>query len=311
MILVKLMFIISGIRGGNMIGKLDLYRIFNVVSRNKSFSKAAQELYMTQSAVSQSISKLENELDIQLFYRTSKGVELTNEGSLLYEHVNSAIGMINVAEDKLLEFKQLKFGELRIGVGDTISRYFLLPYLEQFHFRYPGIKLTILNGTTTEICALIKAGRADLGICNLPIQDENIQAIPCKEIQDIFVCGEKYKRITKNPISFEYLMKMPLIFLEKKSNSRIFVENFLKKKGFQVSPVFELGSYDLLIEFTRINLGISCIIKEFSKDYIEKGYIYEVLLEEEIPKRSIGICYLKNVSLSRAAKRFVERINYI
>lgn len=311
MILVKLMFIISGIRGGNVIGKLDLYRIFNVVSRNKSFSKAAQELYMTQSAISQSISKLENELDIQLFYRTPKGVELTNEGSLLYEHVNSAIGMINVAEDKLLEFKQLKFGELRIGVGDTISRYFLLPYLEKFHFRYPGIKLTILNGTTTEICALIKTGRADLGICNLPIQDENIQAIPCKEIQDIFVCGEKYKRITKNPISFEYLMKMPLIFLEKKSNSRVFVENFLKKKGFQVSPVFELGSYDLLIEFTRINLGISCIIKEFSKDYIEKGYLYEVLLEEEIPKRSIGICYLKNVSLSRAAKRFVERINYI
>lgn len=311
MILVKLMFIISDIRGGNVIGKLDLYRIFNVVGRNKSFSKAALELYMTQSAVSQSISKLENELDIQLFYRTSKGVELTNEGSLLYEHVNSAIGMINVAEDRLLEFKQLRIGELRIGVGDTISRYFLLPYLENFHFRYPGIKLTILNGTTTEICALIKSGRADLGICNLPIQDENIQAIPCKEIQDIFVCGEKYKRITKNPISFEYLMKMPLIFLEKKSNSRIFVENFLKKKGFQVSPAFELGSYDLLIEFTRINLGISCIIKEFSKDYIEKGYIYEVLLEEEIPKRSIGICYLKNVSLSCAAQRFVEKINYI
>ncbi len=294
-----------------MIGKLDLYRIFNVVSQNKSFSKAALELYMTQSAVSQSISKLENELDIQLFYRTSKGVELTSVGNLLYEHVNSAIGIIDVAEGKLLEFKQLKIGELRIGVGDTISRYFLLPYLEEFHFRYPGIKLTILNGTTTEICALIKSGRADLGICNLPIQDDNIQAIPCKEIQDIFVCGEKYKKITKNPIGFEYLMKMPLIFLEKRSNSRMFVDNFLEKKGFQISPVFELGSYDLLIEFTRINLGISCIIKEFSMDYLNKGVLYEVLLEEEIPKRSIGICYLKNVSLSRAAKRFAESINNV
>jgi LysR family transcriptional regulator, transcriptional activator of the cysJI operon len=305
------MFIILGIRGAYMVGKLDLYRIFNVVSRNKSFSKAALELYMTQSAVSQSISKLENEIDIQLFYRTSKGVELTNAGSLLYEHVSSAIGIIDVAEGKLLEFKQLKIGELRIGVGDTISRYFLLPYLEEFHFRYPGIKLTIMNGTTPEICAHIKSGRADLGICNLPIQDENIQAIPCKEIQDIFVCGEKYKKITKNPISFEYLMKMPLIFLEKRSNSRIFVDNFLKRKGFEISPVFELGSYDLLIDFTRINLGISCIIKEFSKDYIERGILYEVVLEEEIPKRSIGICYLKNVPLSRAAKRFVESINKV
>ncbi|WP_077215181.1 LysR family transcriptional regulator [Bacillus dakarensis] len=292
-----------------MIGSLDLYRIFNVVSKNNSFSKAAHELYMTQSAVSQAISKLEKELDIQLFYRTSKGVVLTNEGSLLNEHVNSALGIIQAAEDKILEFKSLKTGELRIGVGDTISRYFLLPYLEEFRTAYPGVKLTILNGTTTEICEFIKSGKADIGICNLPIQEENLQVIPCKEIQDIFVCGEKYKKITEKPISLEYLMRMPLIFLEKKSNSRIYVENFLKKRGFQVSPVFELGSYDLLLEFTKINLGIACVTKEFSKDYLNSGNLYEVTLEETIPKRNIGICYLRNVPLSRAAKRFVERIN--
>ncbi|MBM4761677.1 LysR family transcriptional regulator [Bacillus sp. B15-48] len=292
-----------------MIGKLDLYRIFNVVSRNKSFSKAAQELYMTQSAVSQAISKLENELEIQLFYRTSKGVVLTNEGKLLNEHVNSALGMIHVGEDKILEFKTLKTGQLRIGVGDTISRYYLLPYLEEFHSRYPGIKLNILNGTTMEICDFIKSGKVDVGICNLPIDEEHLQVIPCKEIQDIFVCGEKYKKITEKPISLEYLMRLPLIFLEKKSNSRIFMENFFEKRGFQISPVFELGSYDLVLEFTRINLGISCVIKEFSEDYLKRGDLYEVKLEEEVPKRSIGICYLKNVPLSRAAKKFVESIN--
>jgi DNA-binding transcriptional LysR family regulator len=291
-----------------MIGNLDLYRIFNIVSQNKSFSKAAQELYMTQSAVSQAISKLEKELEVQLFYRSSKGVVLTNEGKLLNEHIGSALGIINVAEDKILEFKTLKTGQLRIGVGDTISRYFLLPYLEKFYKRYPKIKLNILNGTTTEICDFIKSGKADVGICNLPVHDEHLQVIPCKEIQDIFVCGEKYKKITKRPISLEYLMGMPLIFLEKKSNSRMFVENFFKKKGFHVSPVFELGSYDLVLEFTKINLGISCVIKEFSKDYLERGDLYEITLEEEIPKRSIGICYLKSIPLSRAAKKFVESI---
>lgn len=292
-----------------MIGKLDLYRIFNVVSKNESFSKAAQELYMTQSAVSQAIMKLENELEIQLFYRTSKGVVLTSEGKLLNKHINSALGMINIAEEKILEFKRLKTGQLRIGVGDTISRYFLLPYLEDFHARYPGIKLNILNGTTTEICDFIKNGKADVGICNLPIDDDQIKVIPCKEIHDIFVCGEKFKKLTNKPISLEYLMKMPLIFLEKKSNSRMFVENYLKKKGFQVSPVFELGSYDLVLDFTKINLGIACVIKEFSRDYLEREELYEITLEEEIPKRSIGICYLKNIPLSHAAKKFVESIN--
>lgn len=291
-----------------MIGKLDLYRIFNVVSANKSFSKAAQELYMTQPAVSQAISKLEKELDILLFHRTSKGVVLTNEGNLLNEHIKSALGIINAAEDKLLEFKSLKTGQLRIGVGDTISRYFLLPYLEKFHKGYPGIKLNILNGTTTEICELIKSGKVDIGVCNLPIDEENLQVIPCKEIQDIFVCGEKYKTLTEKPVSFEYLMRMPLIFLEKKSNSRMFVEHFFEKKGFKFSPVFELGSFDLVLEFAKINLGISCVIKEFSKNYLESGELYEIQLVEEIPKRIIGLCYLENVPLTRAAKSFIELI---
>lgn len=292
-----------------MLGKLDLYRIFSLVSRNKSFSKAAQELYMTQSAVSQAISRLEKELDLQLFYRTSKGVELTAEGNLLNEHVKSALGMIQVAEEKILEFKTLKTGELRIGVGDTISRYFLLPFLEKFHQEYPGVNLNILNRTTSEIIKLIKSGKADVGICNLPVNDDQLNVIPCKEIQDTFICGEKYKELAERPISLDQLMKQPLIFLERKSNSRMFVENFLKKRGFHVSPVFELGSYDLVLEFTKINLGVSCVIKEFAKDYLDRGDLYEVKLEEEIPKRSIGICHLKNIPLSHAARKFVEMID--
>lgn len=291
-----------------MIGKLDLYRIFNVVCQNKSFSKAAQELYMTQSAVSQAISRLEKDLELQLFYRTTKGVKLTNEGQLLNDHISSALGIIDIAEDKLLEFKQVKTGELRIGVGDTITRYFLLPYLEDFYRKYPGIKLNILNGTTTEICEFIKSGKADVGICNLPIVDEQLHVIPCKEIQDIFVCGRKYENMTEKPISLAELMELPLILLERKSNSRLYVENFLNKKGFQVSPVLELGAHDLVLEFAKINLGISCVIKEFSKEYLERGDLFEILLEENIPKRTIGICYLKNVPLSRAANIFVDSV---
>lgn len=294
-----------------MIGKLDLYRIFRAVCQNNSFSNAAQELFMTQSAVSQAISKLEKELDIQLFNRTSKGVELTTEGKVLHEHVKSALGMIQVAEDKLAEFKTLQTGKLRIGVGDTISRYFLLPYLEEFHEANPGISLNILNRTTSEIINLIKSGKADVGICNLPVMDEQLEVIPCKEIQDTFVCGEKYKALSEKTVSLESVLKLPLIFLERKSNSRMFVENFLKERGYQVSAVFELGSYDLMLEFAKINLGIACVIKEFAKDYLDRSDLYEVKLEEEIPKRSIGICYLKNVPLSRAASKFMESIDRI
>ena len=292
-----------------MLAKLELYRIFNVVSKNRSFSKAAIELYMTQPAVSQAISKLENELETLLFNRTPKGVTLTNEGELLHEYVNSALGILDAGEEKIAEFRNLRTGLLRIGVGDTISRYFLLPYLEAFHLKYPGIKLKVLNGTTNEILDFIKAGEADLGICNLPVEDSHLQVIPCKEIHDIFVCGEKYKNLAKKPMSLPKLLKLPHIFLEKRANSRVYVEDYLKSKGYTISPEFELGSHDLMLEFAKINLGIASVTKEFSMEYLEKGVLYEITLEEPIPMRHIGIVHLKSVPLSHAARKFIAIVD--
>lgn len=289
-----------------MITKLDLYRVFCQVAKSKSFSKASKELYMTQPAVSQSIMQLERELDIRLFNRTTKGVALTNEGSLLFEYINSAINLINAGEEKILEFKDLTMGELKIGVGDTISKYFLLPYLEKFHNRYPNLKFKIINATTLELCALIKSGEIDIAICNLPINDSSLEVIPCAEVRDIFVCGEKYKDLAKEKISIEDIIKYPLIFLEPNSNSRKYVEKFMLSKGIKISPEFELGSFDLLLEFARINLGIACVVKEFSKEYLENGLLYEVNISDEIPSRSIGVCHLKSVPLSLASTRFVE-----
>jgi len=291
-----------------MIGKLDLYRVFSVVAKNNSFSSAAKDLYMTQPAVSQAMMQLENELGTRLFNRTPKGVTLTTEGSLLFEYTNSAIGLLDAGEEKLLEFKNLTTGQLKIGVGDTISRFFLMPYLEAFHTMYPNIKLQMLNGTTSEICNFIKSGEVDIGFCNFPIEDSTLQLTVCTDIQDIFVCGEKYKTLSSKSLSYEDLLKFPLIFLEKKSNSRKYVEDYLFARGVHIEPEFELGSHDLVLEFARSNLGIACVTKEFSKDYLQRGLLYELTLRESIPARSIGMCYLKSVPLSRAAMKFVEII---
>ncbi|MGE7675230.1 LysR family transcriptional regulator [Lysinibacillus sp. NPDC094403] len=291
-----------------MIGKLDLYRVFSIVAKNSSFSRAAKDLFMTQPAVSQAMMQLEKELGTRLFNRTPKGVTLTTEGRLLYEYTNSALGLLDAGEEKLLEFKNLTTGQLKIGVGDTISRFFLMPYLEAFHTMYPNIKLQMLNGTTSEICNFIKSGEVDIGLCNFPIEDQTLQLTACTEVQDIFVCGEKYKMLASKSLSYEDLLKFPLVFLEKKSNSRKYVEDYLFAKGIRIEPEFELGSHDLVLEFARSNLGIACVTKEFSKDYLQRGLLYELTLTESVPTRSIGMCYLKSVPLSRAALKFVEII---
>ncbi|GLC90024.1 LysR family transcriptional regulator [Lysinibacillus piscis] len=293
-----------------MIGKLDLYRVFSIVAKHHSFSKAAKELYMTQPAVSQAMLQLERELDTRLFNRSPKGVTLTTEGNLLNEYIHSALRLVDAGEEKLLEFKNLTTGQLKIGVGDTISRFFLLPYLEAFHTIYPNIKLQIFNGTTVEICQFIKSGEVDVGFCNLPIEEPTFQLTICTEVQDVFVCGEKYKTLAQKKINYEELLRFPLILLEKKSNSRRYIENYLLTKGIQIEPEFELGSHDLVLEFARSNLGIACVTKEFSQDYLQRGFLYELTLVDSIPARHIGMCYVKSVPLSRAAMKFVEMVEH-
>lgn len=290
-----------------MIGKLDLYKVFCMVGKCQSFSKAAKELYMTQPAVSQAVMQLERELNIRLFTRTYRGVTLTNEGKTLFEYANAAISLINVGEEKLLEIKNLTAGELKIGVGDTISRYFLLPYLEEFNEKYPNIKFKIINSTTSELCEILKSGEIDIAICNFPIDDEALELREYRKIQDIFVCGEKYKHmLLEKPQSFLEILKLPLIILDPKSNSRTYVEKYMLEKGIKIVPEIELGSHDLLLEFAKINLGVACVIKEFSKEYLRDKKLYEVKTLEEIPERSIGLCFLKGVQLSAAATKFVE-----
>jgi len=289
-----------------MTAKLDLYRIFCQVAKSQSFSKGAKELYMTQPAVSQAIMQLERELDLRLFTRTPKGVTLTNPGQLLFEYISSAINLISVGERKLLESKNLMIGELKIGASDTISRYFLLPYLEKFHNQSPNIKLKIINHTTLELCTMLKSGEIDIAICNLPIKDESIEVRKCIDVQDIFVCGEKYKDSISTPLSFEEIANLPVILLDSKSNSRQYAEKFFLSRGVKITPEIELGSHDLLLEFAKSNLGISCVIREFSQEYLESKTLYELQTCEAIPKRSIGICFLKSVSLSPASMKFIK-----
>lgn len=285
---------------------LGLYKVFIEVAKCKSFSKASKNLYITQPAVSKAIMQLEEQLSVRLFTRTAKGVSLTREGEMLYEYAHAAIKLIEAGEKQLLDTQNLLTGELQIGVGDTISRYYLLPYLESFHKEYPSIKLKIINRTTTKLCEKIKAGTIDLAICNLPIEDSQIEVRNCMEVHDIFVGGKRYKERSKIPLSLEELGDLPLIVLDQNSVSRRYVEQFMLKRGVKMRPDIELGAHDLLLEFAKIELGVSCVIKEFSEEYLEDKSLYHLKLEEEIPSRYIGACYLKSVPLSSAATAFIE-----
>ncbi len=286
--------------------KLDYYRIFYETARFSSFSTAAQHLYISQSAISQCIHQLENDLDAQLFVRTRKGVTLTQEGQLLFQKVESAMQTIEQGETLLARLHHLESGSLYIAAGDTITTHYLLPYLEQFHALYPHIRLEMANSYSSNMLQCVKDGKAELAFVNLPVADDELCITPCLDIHDIFVCGNGYD--AKNSYTWEEIARLPLILLEKNSTSRRYVDSKFKEKNIPLTPHIEMAAHDLLIRFASIHLGISCVIEEFSKDAINQGLIRPINTVPPLPPRNIGYAHLKNTPLSLAAQAFLNLI---
>ena len=284
--------------------KFDYYRVFYETARFQSFSAAADHLYISQSAISQCIRQLEKDLNVQLFVRTRKGVSLTKEGEILFAKVESAMNFIEQGESQLEKLRHLEAGELTIAAGDTITSYFLLDYLEEFHAQYPDIRIEMANSYSAHMISLVKEGKADLAFVNMPLEDEELVIEPCFEINDVFVSGPDFD--AKDTYSWEEISDLPLILLEKNSSSRRFLDETFHTKGIDLNPQIEIAAHDLLVRFASIHLGVSCVVEQFSKADLAEGMIKTLNLEPPLPKRSIGCAYLKNAPLSFAAKAFLD-----
>ena len=286
--------------------KLDYYRIFLEVANTLSFSDAAKKLYISQSAISQTIKQLESDLNTTLFQRYAKGVILTKEGIVLKQYVQEALGALHIVEKKLADMKAMEEGTLSIGAGDTISSNYLIPYLEKFHCMYPNIKIEVFNRTSLEMIDLVKSGLVDLAFINLPLKDNELKIQPCFMIHDIFVCASNKK--IKKQYTRQEIANMPLILLEKNANSRKYIDSQFKKNHITLTPQIELGAHELLLQFAMIDLGVSCVIKEFATSYLQNKQVQEITLDEPLAKRAIAYAHLKKMPLSNAASAFLELI---
>lgn len=283
----------------------ELYKVFFFVAKCKSVSRAAEQLFISQPAVSRSIKQLEDRLGCMLFFRTSRGVSLTKEGETLFTYVEMAFNFLFIGEKKISQIRNLNEGELSIGVGDSICKHYLMPYLKRFNTENPGINIHITNQKTFEIVNRLKEGKIDLGLVNLPLDDEMLRISKLMDVHDCFVVGEKLKDLAQDKISLRSLIKHPIMLVEKGSNSRKYIEEYFQNNKMRIEPAFELGNFELLAQFAIINLGVACVIKEFFLQELETAQLFEISLKEGIPARSIGVASLKMVPLSSAAKEFI------
>ena len=290
---------------------LEAYRVFYTVASCGSITLAAGELSISQPAVSQSIKQLEEGLKTKLFTRTSKGVRLTGEGELLYTYVAKGYEQIMLGEQKLIQLHNMELGEITIGASDMTLQFFLLPYLEKFHEQYSNIRIRVTNGPTPETLEKLEDGRMDFCVLSTPFEaKDTLEVIPVREIEDIFVAGRRFIPYKNKTLDFTELRKLPLIFLEGNTSSRRYMEDFLEQNQVEVNPEFELATSDMIVQFALRNLGVGCVVKDFAKEYIDNGMLYELRFNKLIPKRQFCIVKNKKNPLPVAAGRLLELISY-
>lgn len=284
----------------------ELYKVFYHVAVTLSFSEASKQLFISQSAVSQSIKVLEKKLNQTLFVRSTKRVQLTPEGEILFKHIEPAMNLIKQGENQLLEANTLNGGQLRIGASDTICRYYLVPYLKQFHQMYPHVHIKVTNQTSIECAKLLEHGQVDFIIVNHPNSalSNTHTPRPLREFRDVFVANKEYFPLQSKKISLRELQTYPILMLDRKSTTSEFLHSMFQKSHLDLVPEIELSSNDLLIDLARIGLGIAFVpdfcIPEQDKD------LFILRLEENLPLRQIVVAYNENLPISQAAKQFMD-----
>lgn len=292
-----------------MINNLESYKVFYYVAKEKSITLAAKELAISQPAVSQSIKLLEGQVGTSLFVRTSKGVRLTREGELLFSYVAKGYEQIEAGERKLHQMLNLELGEVHIGASDMTLQFFLLPHLERFHEKYPGIKVIVSNGPTPETLQFLHSGRIDFGVVSTPLQQkEGIKVQEVMEIQDTFVAGRRFMQYKNRMLDFSELENLPLICLEGNTSTRNYMDEFLKAQGVNIQPEFELATSDMIVQFALRNLGVGSVMRQFAEAGLESGKLFELRFNKMIPKRNFCIVTMENAPLSVAAQNLLQII---
>ena len=279
----------------------ELYKVFYYVAKTLSFSEASKKLFISQSAVSQSIKALEKKLDQTLFIRSTKRVKMTPEGEILFKHIEPAINLIIRGENQIMDAKALNGGQLRIGASDTICRYYLVPYLKEFH---EHIKVT--NATSARCVDLLENELVDLIVTNSP--NPRMNAIhnvrKVREFHDVFIANENFSHLKNKRLELAELLSYPILMLDKASLTSEFLHSLFQQRQLDLVPEIELSSNDLLIDLARIGLGIA-FIPDFCLPEKESD-LFIIRTREILPSRQIVVGYNDKAPLSEAAQYFID-----
>ncbi len=292
--------------GDFMKTNLEYYRVFYVVAKNKNITQAANELVVSQPAVSKSIKALERDLGTTLFNRNKDGVLLTSAGEVLFEKIKQAMELIESAEEDLDSLNHMEKGTIHIGAGNTIMQRYLMPYIKEFHELYPNINVIVHTVVTPELFKRAQLGLVDIVFTHLPNNvPDDFETIPLKKLHDIFVVNRdskwREKTITKKDLS-----KLPLVLLPFDASNRKNFNKFCQSNNIVIHPLMEIGN-DLIIEDCALNgLGVGLVVKEYVQNKIDQGELFELNTNFKMSEKDLVCCIESNRMNNIILKNFVN-----
>lgn len=291
---------------------LSYYKIFCTIAETGNITKAADRLFISQPAISKSLHQLEASLNTRLFSRSSKGVTLTEEGTLLYKHLKRAFNEISKGEEELEQSLSLGLGTIRISVSSTLCKYVLLPYLKGFIKENPHIKINIECNSTTHSLAILRDGKSDIGLIGKTEHQRDLNFYSLGNVNYIFIATKEYldNLRSRGANSLKDIFSLAnVMLLDTENISRQHIDNYFSANNIELNNVLEVNNMDLLIDFAKIGMGIACVISDFVQSDIKKGIVTELKLQVPIKYREIGFAYCRNAVISSSMQKFISYLN--
>ncbi len=287
----------------------DYYRIFYFVATYKSFTKAAEALNNNQPNITRCMNNLETELNCKLFSRSNRGISLTPEGERLFKHVAVAYKQIALGEDELKNELSLNKGSISIASSESSLNLILLDNIAEFHEKYPNIHIRLVNSYTSDAMYQLENGLIDVAVLTMPLKyPKALKCIPVKSVKEILICGSQYLEYTLRPHKLTDVSKLPFISLGKKTVTREIHANYFAEHNLVFSPDIEAGTVHQILPIVQKNLGVAFFPEEMAVKAIKAGFVYEIPLKEDYPKREICIMFNPKTAQSVSVKTLCSLI---
>jgi DNA-binding transcriptional LysR family regulator len=285
---------------------LNQLKIFHVAAQLKSFTRAAEKLYLTQPGISKHIKQLEDSYGVKLFDRIGKKVNLTQAGEILLETTKAVFHQIDEAKLKIDDLRGLRGGKLVIGASVTVGVYLLPKVLSHFMLKYPDISLSTDISLSREVEDKVLNNRNDIGIVGHHIKDDRLvtNRFITDELMVIVPCHHKWSK--RKQIQPHDLTSQTFIVSREGSGTRKTIEEILNAKGIVLNNKMEFGNTEGVKKAVEAGLGISILSKYVVAREVSLELLCAIPLSGINTKRDINIIYLKEKYLSRLTKAFLD-----